>query len=142
MKGYEQMLDNTDLNILDELSRNSRITIKELSKKVHLSAPATSARVEKLETAGIIEGYSIRVNHAKMGYSIHALISIFTRHTPHDSYLSFIKKQEPYVINNYKISGDSCYLLECKFPSNKRLDEFLVELNEHVNYKLSIVINK
>lgn len=77
-----------------------------------------------------------------MGYDIHAMISIITQSTFHDPYLTFIQSQEEYVINNYKISGDSCYLLECKFPSNKELDEFLTSLNKHVNYKLSIVINK
>lgn len=136
------MLDNTDLQILDELSKNSRITMKELGEKIHLSGPATSARVEKLENSGIIEGYTININQVKMGYFVHAMISIFTKSTHHQPYLSFLKTQEQYVINNYKISGDSCYLLECKFPSNEKLDEFLVKLNEHVNYKLSIVINK
>jgi Lrp/AsnC family leucine-responsive transcriptional regulator len=33
MKGFEKMLDNTDLQILDELSKNSRITMKELGGK-------------------------------------------------------------------------------------------------------------
>ena len=136
------MLDNTDLRILDELSKNSRITMKELGEKVHLSGPATSARVEKLETSGIIEGYTININQVKMGYFVHAMISIITESPYHQPYLSFLKTQEQYVIHNYKISGDSCYLLECKFPSNEVLDEFLVKLNEHVNYKLSIVINK
>lgn len=136
------MLDNTDLRILDELSKNSRITMKELGEKVHLSGPATSARVEKLETSGIIEGYTININQVKMGYFVHAMISIITESPYHQPYLSFLKTQEQYVIHNYKISGDSCYLLECKFPSNEVLDGFLVKLNEHVNYKLSIVINK
>ncbi|RLQ89944.1 Lrp/AsnC family transcriptional regulator [Planomicrobium sp. Y74] len=136
------MLDNTDLHILDELSKNSRITMKELSEKVHLSAPATSARVEKLEANGIIEGYTIRINQEKMGYAVHAIINIFTASTYHRPYLSFLEEQEQYVINNYKISGDSCYLLECKFPSHEVLIEFLDKLDLHVNYKLSIVIDK
>ncbi|WP_372867533.1 Lrp/AsnC family transcriptional regulator [Planomicrobium okeanokoites] len=135
-------LDNTDLHILDELSKNSRITMKELSEKVHLSAPATSARVEKLEAAGIIEGYTIKINQEKMGYAVHAIINIFTASTYHRPYLSFLEEQEQYVINNYKISGDSCYLLVCKFPSNESLNEFLDKLDQHVNYKLSIVIDK
>lgn len=136
------MLDQTDLLILDELSKNSRITMKQLGEKVHLTGQATSARVAKLEDSGIIEGYTININQVKMGYDIHAMISIITQSTFHDPYLTFIQSQEEYVINNYKISGDSCYLLECKFPSNKELDEFLTSLNKHVNYKLSIVINK
>jgi Lrp/AsnC family leucine-responsive transcriptional regulator len=136
------MLDNTDMQILDELSKNSRIKMKELGEKVHLTGPATSARVGKLEDSGVIEGYTIKVNQVKLGYFIHSFINIYTKSTHHQPYLSFIKTQEQYIINNYKISGDGCYLLECKFPSNEILDQFLERLNEHVNYKLSIVINK
>jgi len=142
MKGIEKILDQTDLKILSELSKNSRITMKELSERIHLSSPATSARVEKLETAGIIEGYTIKVNQLKMGCTVHAMINIVMKDSQHQHYLSYIKEQAPFVIQNYKISGDSCYLLECKFPSNEVLDEFLIGLSEFVNYKLSIVIRK
>jgi len=134
------MLDKTDMRILDELSQNSRITMKKLGEKVHLTGPATSSRVMRLEERGIIEGYTIKVNQVKLGFVIHALINIWTKGIYHEPYLSFIKTQE-YVVNNYKISGDSCYLLECRFPSNELLDQFLVELNKYVNYKLSIIIN-
>lgn len=136
------MLDHTDMRILDELTKNSRITMKELGEKVHMTGQATSDRVAKLEDNGVIEGYTIKVNQAKMGFVVHAIIHIYTKNTNHQPYLSFIKKQEQYVINNYKISGESCYLLECKFPSNEILDEFLTGLSKYVSYQLSIVINK
>ncbi|MEK4029260.1 Lrp/AsnC family transcriptional regulator [Pseudobacillus sp. FSL P4-0506] len=136
------MLDHTDIHILNELTKNSRITMKELGKKVHLTGPAASARVAKLEESGIIEGYTIKVNQVKMGYSVHAIIHIYTKSPNHQPYLSFIKQQEPHIINNYKTSGESCYLLECKFPSNELLDEFLTRLSNLVSYKLSIIISK
>ncbi|MCY8169166.1 Lrp/AsnC family transcriptional regulator [Bacillus spizizenii] len=136
------MLDHTDMQILEELSKNSRITMKELGEKVHLTGQAAALRVAKLEDNGVIEGYTIKVNQVKLGCYIHALLNIYIKSIHHQPYLSFIKTQDKYVINNYKISGDGCYLLECKFPSNEMLDQFLVELNKHVNYKLSIVINK
>jgi Lrp/AsnC family transcriptional regulator, leucine-responsive regulatory protein len=142
MKGVKNMLDNTDILILAELSKNSRITMKELGSKVHLTGPATSARVAKLEESGIIEGYTITVNQVKIGYLVHAIIHIFSKSTNHQPYLSFIKQQAQYVINNYKVSGESCYLLECKFPSNDILNEFLTGLSNYVSYKLSIVIHK
>ncbi|RRN67889.1 Lrp/AsnC family transcriptional regulator [Peribacillus simplex] len=136
------MLDKTDMDILDELSKNSRITMKKLGEKVHLTGPATSARVVKLEDSGVIEGYSIKVNQVKLGFYIHAFLTIITQNTNHQPYLSFIKTQEQYLVRNYKISGDGCYLLECKFPSNEIMNKVLEGLNEHANYKLSIVINK
>ncbi|MFD1360105.1 Lrp/AsnC family transcriptional regulator [Lentibacillus salinarum] len=136
------MLDNTDMQILDELSKNSRITMKELGEKIHLTGPAASDRVAKLEESGIIEGYTINVNQVKLGYTIHAFITIIIESISHQPYLSFIKTQGKYLINNYKISGDGCYILECKFPSNELMNQFLEELNEYANYKLSIVIDK
>lgn len=136
------MLDTTDLKIIEELTLNSRITMKELGEKVHLTGQVASSRVAKLEDLGIIEGYTIKVNQMKMGYSVHAIIHVFTKTTNHQPYLSFLKKHGTSVLNNYKVSGESCYLLECKFPSNEILDEFLTGLSNHVSYKLSIVINK
>ncbi|MED1350428.1 Lrp/AsnC family transcriptional regulator [Bacillus paranthracis] len=136
------MLDNTDKRILDELSKNSRFTMKELGEKVHLTGPAVSARVAKLEDQGVIEGYTIKVNRVKLGCYIHAFITIITESIFRQPYLSFIKTQDKYLINNYKISGDGCYLLECKFPSIELMNQFLKELNEYANYKLSIVIDK
>jgi len=136
------MLDKTDILILEELSKNSRMTMKELGEKVHLTGPATSARVTKLEESGVIEGYTIAVNQVKLGFFIHAFITIMMKDIFHQSYLSFIKTQEQYIVNNFKISGDGCYLLECKFPSYEQMNHFLEELNKHhANYKLSIVIN-
>lgn len=136
------MLDHTDVQILEELSKNSRITMKELGEKVHLTGQATASRITKLEDNGVIEGYSIKVNQGKLGCFMHAFINIYIKDTHHQPYLSFIKTQERHVINNYKISGDGCYLLECRFPSNESLDQFLMDLNKHANYKLSIVIKK
>lgn len=135
------MLDHTDQRILDELSKNSRITMKELGEKVHLTGQAAASRVAKLEDQGVIEGYTIKVNQEKLGYSIHTFITVITQSMNHQPYLTFVKTQQE-IIHNFKISGDGCYILECKFPSNERLDQFLTELNKHANYKLSIVINK
>jgi Lrp/AsnC family transcriptional regulator, leucine-responsive regulatory protein len=142
LKGVDVSLDKTDKRIIEVLSNNSRITMKELGERVHLTGPAAAARVEKLEDNGVIDGYSIKVNQVKLGCFTHAFINIYIEGTHHQSYLSFIQTKEGYVINNYKISGDGCYLLECRFPNNETLNQFLLELNKYANYKLSIVIDK
>ncbi len=136
------MLDRTDIRILDELSNNSRISMKELGEKVHLTGQAASDRVAKLEDHGVIEEYTIKVNQNKIGYPIHAYITIITQSPNHQPYISYIKTQDQYIENHYKISGDGCYLLECRFPTNEILDHFLEGLNDYANYKLSIVIKK
>ncbi len=69
-------MDNYDLNILRVLQANARITIRELSKQIHLSQPACSERVKKLEASGIIKGYNTQINWEKLGYPIAAIVRI------------------------------------------------------------------
>ncbi|MGE6256770.1 Lrp/AsnC ligand binding domain-containing protein [Heyndrickxia sporothermodurans] len=66
----------------------------------------------------------------------------FLDNLEHKPFLNFLDQQEPYIMHNYTISGEGCYLLECRFPSNNELDMFLTKLTNHANYKLSIVINR
>lgn len=134
------MLDNTDRLILKELLKNSRITMKELGERVHLSGQAATNRVMKLEDSGIIDGYTIKLNKDKLGASIHVMITItLTKMSNHSLFLTFINEQEKYILHNYKIGGDGCYIIEAIFPSNEVLDEFLNELNEYANYKVTII---
>lgn len=135
------MLDHTDKHILEELVKDGRISMKKLGEKVHLTGQATANRVIKLEEDQVIEGYTVRLNYRKTGYAVHSFITIFTKSFDHQPFLSFVETQHPFIINKFKISGEGCYLLECRFPSNEELDKFLTELTRYVNYKLSVVIS-
>ena len=55
-------LDRVDFKIIDLLQKNARITLKDIGAIVYLTSPAVSARIEKMEAAGIIEGYHATVN--------------------------------------------------------------------------------
>lgn len=137
------MIDSTDKRILDELQKNSRITMKDLGKKIHMTGQATAIRVAKLEDSGILEGYTIKVNHEKLGYPIHVMVNVIhTNMQNHQSYILFISSQDNYIIHHYKISGDGCYMIECRFPSTQVLDEFVTELNKYVNYKVTVILNE
>ena len=55
-------LDRFDLKILDILSRDGRITKSKLAEAINLSVSPCWERVKRLEKAGIIEGYTARIN--------------------------------------------------------------------------------
>ncbi|MFC5470901.1 Lrp/AsnC family transcriptional regulator [Cohnella suwonensis] len=136
------MLDPTDKLILEELAKDGRISMKKLGEKVHLSGQATANRLAKLEEDHVIEGYTIRRNYRKTGYAVHSFITILTRSFDHQPFFSFLDTQRPFILNRFKISGEGCYLLECRFPSNDELDKFLESLTRYVNYRLSVVISE
>lgn len=48
-------LDMIDKKIVELLQENARIAIKEIAAQVFLSSPAVTARIERLESKGIIK---------------------------------------------------------------------------------------
>ncbi|MFC3284976.1 Lrp/AsnC family transcriptional regulator [Litchfieldella rifensis] len=55
-------LDRYDLKILEILATDGRITKSRLAEAINLSVSPCWERVRRLEKAGIIEGYSARIN--------------------------------------------------------------------------------
>ncbi len=64
-------LDNIDKRLLELLSTNSRIEYVDLSKRLNLAANTIKYRIKKLESSGIIEGYTISVDFVKLGYEFY-----------------------------------------------------------------------
>lgn len=73
-------LDAADYAILNCLKENARMTASEIGKKINLSVSAVIERIKKLEKNEIIQGYTVSVNHAKMGNGLVALMEVKLEH--------------------------------------------------------------
>lgn len=133
-------MDHTDKRILEELSKDGRISMKQLGEKVHLSGQAAANRVARLQDEGVIEAYTITLNYTKTGQALHTFITILTISYDHQPLFSFLETKTIHILKRFKISGEGCYLLECRFHSNDELNSFLDELSHLANYRLNIVV--
>src|SRR5215212_362059 len=59
-------LDQKDMAILRLLQHNARITVKEISDKIHLSTTPVHERIKRMEETGIIKQYATLVDHTKL----------------------------------------------------------------------------
>ena len=69
-------LDTIDISILNVLQNNSRISNAELSAKVNLSQTPCLRRLRNLEESGLIERYTIRLNHQMIGAIVSAFVFV------------------------------------------------------------------
>jgi DNA-binding Lrp family transcriptional regulator len=69
-----ESLDPTDWAILVEVQRDGRIPLTELGRRVNLSASATTERVKRLESSGIISGYRADIDLTKVGFAVLAAV--------------------------------------------------------------------
>ena len=69
-------LDQIDRRILDELARDGRISVAELSRRVNLSKTPCQARIRRLEQEGYILGYRAIVNPTRLGLPHVAFVEV------------------------------------------------------------------
>ena len=93
----KKSLDAIDEKIVELLQDNARIAIKEIAAQVFLSSPAVTARMERLETRGIIKGYHAAVDSVNLGYKIKAFINLDLEPVQKEEFYPFIKSIENVV---------------------------------------------
>ena len=72
------MLDSTDIQILNILQGNGKITNAELARQIGMAPSGVLERVKKLEQKGIIESYEVRLSPKALGISLSTFIQIKT----------------------------------------------------------------
>ncbi len=77
-------VDDLDLAILSELSADSSISVPRLSERIGANPSVVYSRIRRLVRNRLIEGYTITVNDAALGYAIKALIGVKTDTTRRD----------------------------------------------------------
>lgn len=78
-------LDRTDLFILSALEKDGRISMSELAQRLHISRSAAYERVQRLRASGVITGFSVRLDAARLGLGLAAFITITTEQAAWDT---------------------------------------------------------
>lgn len=69
-------LDDTDRELLSLLRDNARISVVTLAKKLRLARATVQNRMARLESAGTIVGYTVKLKPEAQGHRIRAMMSI------------------------------------------------------------------
>jgi DNA-binding Lrp family transcriptional regulator len=64
------------MKILNSLSRNCRVSYSSLGNEIGLTAKSVKARVEKMQSSGVIDSFIIKVNPLVLGYSKFCLLIV------------------------------------------------------------------
>lgn len=98
--------DATDQRIVALLQQNARRTFGDIGREVGLSAPAVKRRVDRLEEAGVIRGYTAVIDHAYLGQSVEAFAELrFAGSTRVDD-IEEIAHDAPEVHAIFTVAGD------------------------------------
>lgn len=119
-------MDEIDVKILKILSNSGRSTASEISKAVHLSIPAVSERIRKLEESGVINGYTARLSRACIGMPLTAFVQVSVHS---DASLAAAICTDPAVLECHRTAGEFDYILKLALRDLSHLDSFLFALH-------------
>lgn len=126
---YPMVLDEIDKEILRLLRQNSRIPVSHISREIGLSSPSIRDRIKKLEESGIIRGYSLLVDHKKLGLGITAFVGLTLNHSQccREDVVEALRKL-PQVVEGYYTDGEEDMLLKLITEDTAMLMETMVQI--------------
>lgn len=133
-------LDRFDAELLKALAEDARAPIRELAQRIGLSAPSTAERVRRLEEAGVIEGYMVRVNPAAVGLPIGAYLRI--RPMPGElNRVADLLATLPEVIACDRVTGDDCFIAKALVPTMADLELLINGLLPYASTNTSVIVS-
>lgn len=105
--------DEIDLAILEQLQRDCRQTVAQISEKVHLSTSSCHRRIKSLEQAGVIKNYVAKLSSKRLGYSVEFFVELSLATQVEDAFEEFESAalKIPEVLECYLVGGQYDYLL-------------------------------
>jgi Lrp/AsnC family leucine-responsive transcriptional regulator len=131
-------IDATDVKLLDALATDARTSIAELARLVRLSPPSVSERVKRLEEAGVIEGYTVKINPQALGLPLAAYLRI--RPIPGQLHkIAKILRSLPGVVECDRVTGDDCFIARVHVRSVEDLERLIDEIIPYSMTNSSII---
>ncbi len=119
------MIDEIDATILDLLQDNARIAQSEVARAVGLAPSAVLERIRKLESRGIVRGYTALVDPHALDLPMLAFVAVRSEQAPGDDSVADALAQCPEVLELHHVAGDDCYLLKVRARDAEHIGQLL-----------------
>lgn len=131
-------LDGIDAELLAALAADARTSNAKLARLVGLSAPSVAERLRRLEEAGVIQGYGVRIDPAALGLPISAWLRV--RPLPGKlQQVAEILRGLPEVVECDRITGEDCFLARAHVESVGDLERLIDAIIPYAMTNTSII---
>lgn len=126
----EQTLDSIDIKMLQQLQKNSRLTIKELGALVQLSPSPVFERMKRLEREGFIKKYVAVLDAEKIEHGFVAFCHLSMKQHSYENAQRIMQAVQdiPEIVECYNISGDYDFMLKIYTKDMKQYQQFILKI--------------
>ena len=138
-----ESLDDIDRILVRELVADGRATLSELATSTGLSVSAVQSRVRRLESRGVVTGYSARINPEAVGHLLSAFVAItpLDPSQPDDAPARLEHLAE--IESCHSVAGEESYVLLVRVESARTLEDLLqrIRTTANVQTRSTIILN-
>jgi DNA-binding Lrp family transcriptional regulator len=118
-------VDRIDRAIISELALDSRLSIRAIAERVHISRTAAHNRVQNLIATGVIKGFAAQIDRKSIGLNVTAIVIVKAGTIPWPDLASSLAEL-PYVESVLAVSGDIDFVLTVSAPDHEQLSEVIM----------------
>ncbi|MCE5973519.1 Lrp/AsnC family transcriptional regulator [Sinirhodobacter sp. WL0062] len=120
-------MDELDQAIIGQLSSDARMSLSTLARRLKVARSTVQARLERLETSGVIAGYTVKLGEAARAGRLRASALLEIEPRAQAAILSRLKSI-PEVERVLTTSGRVDLLLQLAVSSTQQLDKVLDDI--------------
>jgi DNA-binding Lrp family transcriptional regulator len=120
-------LDKIDEKILKNLVSDARLSARQIALRMGMSTVTILSRIKKLEKEKIINGYTAKLDHEKLGFDLTAIIEIIAKKDIVEIQDKLSKMEN--VVGVYDITGNTDTIAVAKFRGRDELSKFVKNLS-------------
>ncbi|MCB2116688.1 MAG: Lrp/AsnC family transcriptional regulator [Rhodobacteraceae bacterium] len=129
-------MDDLDRSILGFLGADARMSVATLARRLKVARSTIQARLERLESTGVIAGYTVKLGEAARQTRIRATVLLTIEPRAQANVLTRLKAL-PSVERIHTTSGRVDLLLQVAATSTTALDEVLDQIGEMTGVRSS-----
>ncbi len=122
------MLDKINIETLNLLQKNARITASEIASEVGLSVPAAAERVKKLDESKLITGFYTKLDAKELGFDLCAFITVVSASSDHYQDIIDEAERNNSILECHSVTGEGSHLLKIRVRNSTELEKLLSKI--------------
>ena len=128
-------LDEIDRKLVRELIVDGRATLAHLAVTAGLSVSAVQSRVRRLESRGVVAGYTARINPEAVGKMLSAFVAITPLDPSQPDDAPTRLEHIPAIVSCHSVAGEESYVLLVRVESPRALEDLLQQIRTAANVR-------
>ena len=138
MLNCDGSLDEVNRRLLAELQDDARLSLAELGRRVGLSSPAVAERLDRLQSAGVIQRFRTEIDPRALGYQLGVVVRIRPAARQLEK-IAELARRTPEVVECHRITGEDCFFMKAHVRSVEHLEELIDRVTPYGQTTTSIV---